>query len=168
MPSPSERTEKVLQRLTPEELAMADDIADRIGASRNTAVALLLTEGYAVRTGPVGGDTTLPLGPDQQERVRDVADDLGITLREALELLILRGGKHAPSGQCWAPDIGFVAVPASPPPRDVVAISGSGPGYVGPSVGTRPAFSDTTQTPRKATTTADPPTKGQTATELEE
>lgn len=113
MTSPSDRTERFSLRLTPDERACVQDIQKTEGGmSENTAIALLVVEGYYYRRVVKEWDT-LPLDADSWGWVTDLAAELGITTGEALRLLIQRGAPHQPQRDCMNPKPGFRHVPDS-------------------------------------------------------
>lgn len=123
MTSPPDRTVRFSLRLAPDEMAACEDAQERMGGtpevSLNTAIAVLLTEGYHHRTMPQ--DTpVLPVSPMTLARVQWVADVSNCTLANALDMLVSRGMPHDPGLPCnhKAPGVPAPTPPAAiAPPR---------------------------------------------------
>lgn len=125
MTSPADRTVRFSLRLAPDEMAVVEDVQDRLGgedaASLNSVIALLLVEGYHYRV-VSPGFPALPMDPDVLAYVRECADDLGLTTAQALKVLVQRGVPHQPHSGCrtystrWRPPEASDQIPTAPPP----------------------------------------------------
>lgn len=78
--------------------------------SLNTAIAMLITEGYHYRVITAAWNA-LPLDSESWAYVTECADELGITTAEALRILIRRGAPHQPQKGCLTPAARPKAVP---------------------------------------------------------
>lgn len=172
-PDPSDRTVRFSLRLHPDEMAAVEDMQDRQGGPKvisiNTVIAQAVTETYHYRVS-AAADITLPVTLTAMEAIRWTADELGITVPAALEVLVLRGLPHHPSRGCdhKAPDVPAKLPPAQlrqrpsgapvplPPPPDSPARRPLGGGH-----GTRYA------TPRPTGLPPVPPVPAQDAIEIE-
>jgi hypothetical protein len=113
---PRDRTVRFSLRLHPDEMAAVEDMQERQGGapliSINTVIAQCVTEAYHYRVS-AAGQQTLPVTPAALDAIRWTADELGITVPAALEVLALRGLPHTPSPKC---DHQAPGVPAKMPP----------------------------------------------------
>lgn len=106
MTSPADRATRFNLRLSEDEKAAAEDLQSRRGgpevASLNTVIADAVSEIHWYRISAVGL-SALPISDRALRLVRDTADELGITLHDAMEHLIMRGAPHQPQKACWNP-----------------------------------------------------------------
>lgn len=105
MPRPQDRIDKYALRWAPEERDRAQEVADSLGTSLNSAVCLLITEAHAARYSgrlqvAADGGLTVQLSADALAVVRQAAFELGISQPEAIEQLVLRGNSHVAGPAC--------------------------------------------------------------------